>query len=1264
MAANEDEVRLRLTAETVAWQSAWAQVRVQTARDLAQIKTTVVSNLGQARVSAAQNLAGIKQTAAANLGQMRVNTAQQLAQIRLNTAQQLSQIRNNATRTLGQMGSQFESAGQRMSVGLTLPLVALAAAAVRSAKAIDTQLNVLRAFAGGSEAAEKRLAQLNATALKTPGLTADLAVTLDAQLRPLKVAEQTIDRILPALGRLNAISPLGDPQKFARNLTQIVTQNFERTDLKELVGQSPYAGKLITEIFNVDSPINSTAIRKAAQRMGIRTVDDFLTAFAAAAARDSGLQNAGESIATRFEKLFGRMQLALRPLGLAIVDALTPIVERGAPIVEALGRAFSALPGPLKTAAVLVGGFAAAVGPALFITGSLINTVGSLQKAYVALNALALIPTISNLRLLGQIMQGTSGLAAGAAATAAVKIGAWAAVIAAAVAASLALARATDGWLASLSKAHPKLANFGLSVLVSIAPLYGLLRQLGLIGPETEKVADAQSQAVPAIDDFSEAVEEEVESLKHLRRALAEVEIATKSRVAAARRAYNEDRTTAAQFAGERIQALRDEQAAHLRVIDEGLEARRKRREELEQASKGPISPEGLKELKTTKEEIEKLELDRTKLAKETATEIADIESDLRKKQRENEERHRESLLAVRRTEAEEKIAALRDAAERDEALRLENEKVIVKIERDITDAEIKEIQRRVDAAAQGTEARASLEDELAQKRAVRARQGAEQDRRIREAELADALRLIRRRTEADQAAEEAAQGQIARLRDAAERGRRARALLSVPAVERDPQTGKLREVRRLAEIEVRTHADAERAIKDIIDRGFRARAERLNEEIEARRRHNENVEKLVEDRKRLEQEQANAAEEADRRIRDAAERDEDTQFERSQRRVAVLQTLAEAEIAVREAVLKTVRRTFGVEKDLINERYDSENERVTLAGNRAQEELDRRERDELAFWRKSVATEEEYQRKKLEVQEDYDALRKAEADRTAFEIEALERERERELDRFAPIKDAWDDFKDHVSNASDSIRESVASMAGSIRDAFGTLENGIRQGIISWLLYGESLGKALKRALAESLAAVAADAAIQALKHAAYAIGSWAFGDARGALMHAKAAAAFGALAIAAGVGARVAANAAGLNRNSSAASAAVGGVGGGGESQPNNKTFTYGVGSTPASDEGGGGARGRGLVGGPLAEVLNRVDAHMEEQRKVTAMQMAFNARVASHIESLGVTSEAQIVTIGAPDAPEAVGVALMTESGRNAELNDVLARNMRVQ
>lgn len=279
--------------------------------------------------------------------------------------------------TLREAGESIQQAGFGLSV-LTGGILKLGQSAVQSAVNLDRQVNVLKSLTGSAEAAEARFAQLAATAQKSPGLTTSLAATLDSQLRVANVTVSTIDRILPAIGKLNAVSPLGDPQKFAQNLIQLVTQNFERTDLKELVGQSPLAGELIKQIFNVDNATNAKAIRESAEKLGLTTTDAFFAAFANAAANNSKLAGVTESIGTQFEKLKDRVLVALRPLGLAVIEALQPLVEKAVPIIERLSKAFAELPDGAKQAILVIAALTAAIGPLLIALGGLIQTFGAL----------------------------------------------------------------------------------------------------------------------------------------------------------------------------------------------------------------------------------------------------------------------------------------------------------------------------------------------------------------------------------------------------------------------------------------------------------------------------------------------------------------------------------------------------------------------------------------------------------------------------------------------------------------------------------------------------------------------------------------------------------------------------------------------------------------------------------------------------------------------------------------------------------------------
>jgi hypothetical protein len=87
---------------------------------------------------------------------------------------------------------------------------------------------------------------------------------------------------------------------------------------------------------------------------------------------------------------------------------------------------------------------------------------------------------------------------------------------------------------------------------------------------------------------------------------------------------------------------------------------------------------------------------------------------------------------------------------------------------------------------------------------------------------------------------------------------------------------------------------------------------------------------------------------------------------------------------------------------------------------------------------------------------------------------------------------------------------------------AFGALTGATTAALDAWIDGSQSAGQAFKHFVGDALKALANQMAIEALKHTAYALGSLAFGDFRGAATHAAAAAAFGVGAAAAAVAAK----------------------------------------------------------------------------------------------------------------------------------------------
>ena len=370
-------------AQAVAKQQATAQNELAAATLKSQTAVATASRnnaLAQSAVArSAQEVLTAQLKADAEL--TRANLAYQKAALAAqNFANQQARIGQNkgiigflSSPQIREAGESIQQAGQAITQFISGPLIGLGRESARSAIEIDSSVNVLSALAGGAAAAERRFQALFALAQKTPGLTTQIAVALDAQLKIARVGEQTINRFLVTVGRLNAIQSVGDPQEFANNLRQLIDQGFEKADLKQVVNRNAIAGELIKQIFSVDNPTNSEAIKASAQKLGIDTAEKFFQAFAQAGENNARLKAATESLAIQLEKAQDRVQVALRPVGLAILNALIPAIEAAVPVVEKLASAFDALPAPIKASILAVGLLGAALGPTLTLFGGLIQ---------------------------------------------------------------------------------------------------------------------------------------------------------------------------------------------------------------------------------------------------------------------------------------------------------------------------------------------------------------------------------------------------------------------------------------------------------------------------------------------------------------------------------------------------------------------------------------------------------------------------------------------------------------------------------------------------------------------------------------------------------------------------------------------------------------------------------------------------------------------------------------------------------------------------
>jgi hypothetical protein len=127
--------------------------------------------------------------------------------------------------------------------------------------------------------------------------------------------------------------------------------------------------------------------------------------------------------------------------------------------------------------------------------------------------------------------------------------------------------------------------------------------------------------------------------------------------------------------------------------------------------------------------------------------------------------------------------------------------------------------------------------------------------------------------------------------------------------------------------------------------------------------------------------------------------------------------------------------------------------------------------------------------------------------------------ERETALDR---LKKTWKEYYQTIKDGAEDTEAALGTMGGMALDMLQNMEGALKSSIANWILYGDSVGTALKKALAAQLASFSAEATIWALKATALGLYNLAIGNFPAATKAFESAAVWAAVAVASGVTAR----------------------------------------------------------------------------------------------------------------------------------------------
>ena len=272
-------------------------------------------------------------------------------------------------RQIRQTSDNIMDMGKTMTMGVTLPIVGLGAAAVKAAADLETMETQFISLTGGAEQAGAMVDQLNQFAAATPFQIEEIA----GAARQLLAAGTDISQVNEQLGFL------GDIAATSGESIEDITAIFAKVQAKgkvELENLNQLAERGIP-IFTALS--EATGLLPSQLGAGAVTVEQFNATLRGFAEEGGFAHGAMERLSQTAAGKFSTALDNLKQAGASLGNVLLPYVTKAIDKVTELAAGFMKLDDSTKTTIVVVAAIAAAIGPAVI-------AFGALHKGFVAVN--------------------------------------------------------------------------------------------------------------------------------------------------------------------------------------------------------------------------------------------------------------------------------------------------------------------------------------------------------------------------------------------------------------------------------------------------------------------------------------------------------------------------------------------------------------------------------------------------------------------------------------------------------------------------------------------------------------------------------------------------------------------------------------------------------------------------------------------------------------------------------------------------------------
>lgn len=267
--------------------------------------------------------------------------------------------------------------GKAMSMGVTLPIAGLGAAAVKAAADLETMETQFISLTGGAEQAAAMVDQLNQFAAATPFQIEEIA----GAARQLIAAGTDISQVNEQL------QFLGDIAATSGASIEEITAIFAKVQAKgkvELENLNQLAERGIPIFKALSDATGLPADKLGAGAVSVQQFNDVLKGFAQEGGFAAGaMERLSQTAAGKFSTAMDNLKQAGAEIGRVLLPYVTAAIDK---VTELAGKFMNLDEGTQKTI-VAIAGIAAAIGPAIMAFAAYSKAVAGIQVAMAAAKA-------------------------------------------------------------------------------------------------------------------------------------------------------------------------------------------------------------------------------------------------------------------------------------------------------------------------------------------------------------------------------------------------------------------------------------------------------------------------------------------------------------------------------------------------------------------------------------------------------------------------------------------------------------------------------------------------------------------------------------------------------------------------------------------------------------------------------------------------------------------------------------------------------------